>query len=286
MERAFSTLALRGLDEEQRTFVGTATAPSPDRVGDVVEPLGCRFRNPTVLLHQHRHDAPIGEVRFDRPTSAGVGFTAKIPKIAEPGPLRDRVDTAWGEVKHGLVRAVSIGFVALATEPLPTGGLRIKKCEIVELSTVSVPAQAAATINVVKSIDAAIRRGEAPAAQLSSGPLWDRLARIGRAALAEVEAGESFKKLGQFGPQVSGVRSLQEMVRTLANHVDDLEARLTASPVEYRGVWQAGETYPARTFITFSGSVWYTGKATSRRPGEGVDWVLACKRGADAKERT
>jgi HK97 family phage prohead protease len=225
--RAYSTFAVKSLDDEQRWFTGLATSPVPDRVGDIVDPLGVRYRNPTVLLHQHRHDSPIGEVRFARPSSAGVGFTAKIPKISEPGPLRDRVDTAWGEVKHGLVRAVSIGFRLLESEPLPTGGLRIKKCEIIELSTVSVPAQALATIDQVKAIDAAVRRGEAPSLPLA-GSLWRKVADAGQAAMDQTQASEEFQRAkGAFGTAMVAGNMSSAMIRSLAGHVEELEWRLT-----------------------------------------------------------
>ncbi|WP_234838106.1 phage major capsid protein [Sinorhizobium medicae] len=118
-----------------------------------MEPLGVQFKNPMPLLHQHDHDKPVGSVTFDRPTKDGITFVAKLPKIEEPGPLRDRVETAWGEVKAGLVRAVSIGFRAMEYAFLDSGGIRFTETEVLELSLVSVPANADAVISTIKSID-------------------------------------------------------------------------------------------------------------------------------------
>jgi len=154
MNRAYSVLTVKSVEEEQRVIRGTATTPSPDRVGDVVEPMGVRFKNPLPLLHQHDSDRPVGTVTFDKPTKAGITFEATLPKIDEPGPLKDRVDTAWGEVKAGLVRAVSIGFRALEYAFMDTGGVHFQQTEVLELSLVTVPANADAKISTIKSIDA------------------------------------------------------------------------------------------------------------------------------------
>lgn len=154
MNRAYSILSVKSVDDDQRIITGVATTPSVDRMGDVIDSLGVRFTNPLALLHQHDSDRPVGTVKFNKPTKSGVTFEAKLPKIAEPGPLKDRVDTAWGEVKAGLVRAVSIGFRPLEYSFIENGGIHFKEIEVYELSLVSVPAQADAKIETIKSIDA------------------------------------------------------------------------------------------------------------------------------------
>lgn len=157
MNRAYSLLEIKAVEDEQRIIRGIATSPSPDRVGDIVEPLGVKFKNPMPLLHQHDSSRPVGTVRFDKPTKAGITFEAKLPTIDEPGPLKDRVDTAWGEVKSGLVRAVSIGFRALEYSVMDDGGYRFMESEVLELSLVTIPANADATILSIKSIDTQLR---------------------------------------------------------------------------------------------------------------------------------
>lgn len=153
MNRAYSLIETKAVDEGRRVFRGIATTPEPDRMQDTIDPLGAKFKNPLVLLHQHRHDAPIGTVKFSTPTKSGIEFEAEIPVITEPGPLKDRVDTAWGEIASGLVRAVSIGFRPLKYAFLDEGGIEFQEIEIYELSTVSVPANPDAVISQVKSID-------------------------------------------------------------------------------------------------------------------------------------
>lgn len=159
MDRMYSILAVKAVDDDERVIRGVATTPTPDRVGDVVEPLGVSFKAPLPLLHQHDHRSPVGSVTFDKPTKDGITFEARLPKIDEPGPLKDRVDTAWGEVKAGLVRGVSIGFRALedGIERMKSGGIRFMKTEVLELSLVTVAANQDAVISMIKSIDAEIR---------------------------------------------------------------------------------------------------------------------------------
>jgi HK97 family phage major capsid protein/HK97 family phage prohead protease len=156
MNRAYSMLEIKAVNDDAREISGIATTPEPDRVGDIVEPLGAQFKNPLPLLWQHQHDKPVGTVVFGKPTAKGIPFTATIASIAEPGPLKDLVDMAWQAVKALLVRGVSIGFRAIEYSFMDSG-VRFTETEIMELSLVTVPANASATINSIKSIDTALR---------------------------------------------------------------------------------------------------------------------------------
>jgi HK97 family phage prohead protease len=150
--RAYSLFEVKALDGEQRTFTGWATTPAMDRVGDTIDPLGATFKNPLVLLHQHNRDEPIGSVVFKKPTAKGIEFEARIPDVVEPGLLKDRVDMAWGEIKYGLVRAVSIGFRPIKYAFADNGGVDYQEIEVMELSSVSIPALPQAIITSVKSM--------------------------------------------------------------------------------------------------------------------------------------
>lgn len=152
--RAYAVLEVKSVAEDKRIIRGIATTPSTDRVGDIVEPLGVEFRNPLPFLWQHRHDAPIGTVKFDKPTKNGITFEAELPIIDESGTLKDRVDEAWQSIKLGLVRAVSIGFRAIEYAFLDEGGIRFIKTEVYELSAVTIPAQPDAVMTSIKALDA------------------------------------------------------------------------------------------------------------------------------------
>ena len=154
---AYALLQVKAFDADRRVLTGMATTPTPDRGGDIVEPKGVKFSNPLPLLLHHDARQPVGTVTFAPPTDTGIPFEAHIPEIAEPGTLKSRVDEAWGSVKAGLLKGVSIGYRILpggAELIRATGGLRLKAIEVFELSLVAVPMNADATIAGIKSIDA------------------------------------------------------------------------------------------------------------------------------------
>ena len=157
LQQAYAFLHVKSLDVEQRTITGIASTPEPDRMGDVVESLGVTFKNPVPLLLHHKADQPVGHVQFLAPTKDGIAFVASLPTIPEPGALRDRIDTAWQSLKAKLIAGVSIGFVPLVEPTLnkKTGGFVFTKSEILELSLVTIPANAGATIHTIKSLDRA-----------------------------------------------------------------------------------------------------------------------------------
>ena len=149
---AYSLLEVKALNEEKREITGVATTPEPDRVGDIVEPMGVKFKNPLPLLWQHDHEKPVGTVKFEKPTKDGIRFVATLPVIAEEGKLKEMVDLAWQAVKAKLVRGVSIGFRPLEYSYLDGGGIRFAESEVYELSLVTVAANASASIETIKSI--------------------------------------------------------------------------------------------------------------------------------------
>jgi HK97 family phage major capsid protein/HK97 family phage prohead protease len=171
---AHSVLTVKNVNEEQRIIRGIATTPTPDRMGDIVEPLGIQFKNPMPLLWQHRHDQPVGKVKFFPPTDDGIEFEAEVLTFDSPPGLKARTDEAWASVKSGLIAGVSIGFRPIEYEPMKSGAYRFTKSEVYELSLVTVPAQpdavilrdASAMLALVKSFDTEQRASsgnEAPA---------------------------------------------------------------------------------------------------------------------------
>lgn len=161
MNRAYSTFEVKELDDDKRILIGLATTPTPDRMEDVVEPKGAVFKLPIPLLWQHRHDQPIGNVTKATVKDSGIEVVAHIAKIEESGWLKNRLDEAWQSIKAGLVRGFSIGFSSIEHASLDDTrwGIRYIKWEWHELSAVTIPANAEATIQSIKSMDQAIRQG-------------------------------------------------------------------------------------------------------------------------------
>ena len=155
MDRAkqIQYMEIKSVDDDERVIEGIASTPSVDRVGDIVEPMGAKFKLKLPFLWQHDARTPIGHVEWAEATEKGISFRARLAKITDPGPLKDDVDKAWQAIKSGLVNAVSIGFRVLDHELMKEGGWRISEWEWLELSAVTIPANADAAILKIKSID-------------------------------------------------------------------------------------------------------------------------------------
>lgn len=151
MEKSFSSITIKALNEERRELEGIASTPTVDRVGDVVEPMGLTFQKDAPLLLNHDHELPVGTVTFGEPTPQGLPFRAKIAKVSNPGVVKQRTDEAWDSVKSGVIKSVSIGFQPKASRALSNGGTHYTAANVHELSLVAVPANPEATITAFKS---------------------------------------------------------------------------------------------------------------------------------------
>jgi hypothetical protein len=172
--KAYSLLTVKAVrDEPDGMWIeGVASTPQTDRVGDIVEPLGAKFTTPMPLLMDHIGPQRVGRVEFAVVTPTGIPFKAWLPFVKEPGLLKDRVDEAIHSLKYKLIGAVSVGFKALegGVEFMKGGGVRYKAWEWLELSLVSIPANPAAVITGIKSIDAALAGAATGAAAVPASP--------------------------------------------------------------------------------------------------------------------
>lgn len=156
--RAYSQIEIKSINEDDRIIEGIASTPTPDRAGDIVNPLGAKFALPLPFLWQHNHEQPIGHVVEATATAKGIKFKAQIAKTDEPGKLKDLLDFAWQCIKMRLVGAVSIGFRAVKYAYINDGGVEFDEWDWFELSAVTIPMQADATITSIKSIDTGLRK--------------------------------------------------------------------------------------------------------------------------------
>ena len=159
MDRAYSLLEIKAVEPARRTFSGIASTPELDRHGDILDPAGITFKNPVPLLWHHDQQKPVGQVYLTLAPDGTLLFEASIPTIDDAGPLKARVDEAWQSVKAGLMTGVSVGHRAVVgtMEYLKSGARRIRQTHICELSLVTIPANASASILTVKSLAAPAR---------------------------------------------------------------------------------------------------------------------------------
>ena len=214
MNRAYSLLTVKAVDEDARVITGMASTPTPDRLEDVVEPKGAQFKLPIPLLWQHDSKSPIGHVTTASVSDAGIEIIAQIAK-----GVTAEIDRAWSLIKAGLVSGLSIGFKPIDVEPVdkknPFGGMRFTKWDFLELSAVTIPANAECTIATVKSIDSAQRAAS------------DRKARPVVHLNPPGASGQSKPKLPQEGA-----------MKTIAEQITALEAKRMASAAQMEAIMQ------------------------------------------------
>jgi HK97 family phage prohead protease len=134
---------LGGVSDRQVRVV--ASDGTTDRMGDILDPAGCQlanFRRNPIVLAQHNSEEPIA--RCPSITANDVQVTALIEFPA--AGVNVRSDEYLALLKSGVLGAVSVGFLPLARSPLQGGGWRYTAWELLELSVVSIPANANALV--------------------------------------------------------------------------------------------------------------------------------------------
>src|SRR5687768_5500710 len=72
MNRAYSVIEWKAVDEDQRIIEGIATTPKTDRMGDIVEPEGAEYTLPIPFLWQHDSRSPVGYVTRAKANADGI----------------------------------------------------------------------------------------------------------------------------------------------------------------------------------------------------------------------
>jgi HK97 family phage prohead protease len=213
LNRAYSLLEIKQVDEDARVITGTASTPTPDRLEDVVEPTGAQFKLPLPLLWQHDSKQPIGHVTHAKVSKAGIEIVARIAKN-----VTAEIERAWSLIKAGLVPGLSIGFKPIEHEFITeTKGIRFTKWDWLELSAVTIPANSEATIATVKSIDTAQRA--------ASGQMKPR--RV-----------VHLNPPGASGTSQPKSAALEGAMKTIAEQITALEAKRSASAARMEAVMQ------------------------------------------------
>jgi HK97 family phage major capsid protein/HK97 family phage prohead protease len=157
VQRAYSQLTIKAAVDNttgKRIIRGTASTPSMDRMGDIVLPLGAKYSLPIALLWQHNSNQPIGWITEATVTAKGIDIVGEVATFDEPGQLKDFLDFAWQSIQANLVRGLSIGFQAIKYAFMEDSwGIEFQEWEWLELSAVTIPANAEASISAIKSID-------------------------------------------------------------------------------------------------------------------------------------
>jgi len=136
------------------TFAGYASVFNVvDSQRDVVRPGAFRASlksrtQPVRLLWQHRWEHPIGVI--DALFEDGNGLYIKAHLLLEVAQARE----AYALMKAGVVKGLSIGYSVKSSRRDPETGVRqLMAVELWEISLVTMPANEAAQVTVVKSVE-------------------------------------------------------------------------------------------------------------------------------------
>lgn len=144
-----------GFNPDTREVIITASSGAVDRMGDVIDPNGWDLRhfekNPVVLLdHDYRVEKIAGRV-----VDSWVDGEKFMQRIRLDDPSWNKAaELVAKRLESGSLRAVSVGFRPVEWEPIksedgkPTGGLKFKRQEQLELSWVAVPANQEAVLGI------------------------------------------------------------------------------------------------------------------------------------------
>lgn len=188
MKKAYSSIAITKsvtADNGEITITGIASTPEPDRAKDIVDPAGAQFKLPMPFLWQHDHTDPIGLITSAKQTPAGIEIQATIK------PITSRIKAYAEMIKAGLVRGLSIGFRPLKYKQLKSGGVHFLEFEWYELSAVTIPANAEASITNIKKFDLSPVRLDNEGEESSALPKLEKgkTPRLNKAKLTLIKLG-------------------------------------------------------------------------------------------------
>lgn len=140
-----------GDDDEVLQIEGFANTTTVDRVGDIILEeawtkggLENYLKNPIILAY-HNHDRPIGKMVDYAVNDKGLKITAEIIKSA---------GEVYSLIKSGVLKTFSVGFrTREADYDTDTDIFVIKDLELMEVSVVSIPANADSIFSVKKSFE-------------------------------------------------------------------------------------------------------------------------------------
>lgn len=136
---------LKSLNDEERTIEFVGSTPAKDSYGDVIEQnweLTRFLNNPVVPWAHDYRQPPVAKALEVGYTNGNLSFKAQFA-TADEYPW---ADTIYKLYKGGYLRAFSVGFLPIEYEGNWEDGYTFKKCELLEVSCVTVPANPEALV--------------------------------------------------------------------------------------------------------------------------------------------
>lgn len=144
--KKFCPTEFKSIDIENRTFWAVASTPGLDRTNDTIALDAWNlenFRKNPVIPWAHDYGSlPVAKAEDIRVEDGKLIFKAKFP----PAGQYELADSVFNLYAAGILKAFSVGFKAQEFERNMDGGMDFKKVELLEISAVSVPANADALV--------------------------------------------------------------------------------------------------------------------------------------------
>lgn len=226
-------------NEDSRVIQFKGSTGDKDRMGEIIKPSGWKLnnykRNPVFLGFHSYHEPPIGKAINVEKTNDALTFDIEFAD-AETYAF---ADTIYRLYKGGFMRAVSVGFIPLKWEDgdskADDKGVRrtYLEQELLELSAVSVPANANALMNAVKENVITEREAE----------LFEELSQIAiekkdMEVDTDIDDGES----KEF--EIKTENKVDDNINNIK--IDEMTARL-ATLIDEVGNFKAGKVISAKT---------------------------------------
>jgi hypothetical protein len=157
MIRTVIPFQLKSLNDEDRTIEFVGSTKTEDRYGDVIEQagweLGNFLKNPVIPWGHKYSDPPVAKALEVGLKEGSLTFVGKFASIAElcsdpanPSDYALFADSIYNAYKGGYLRAFSVGFRPLEYDGNWQDGYTFTKCELLEVSCVTVPANPEALV--------------------------------------------------------------------------------------------------------------------------------------------
>lgn len=151
----------KSINDEDRTIEFIGSTATIDRYGDSIVQAGWEIgnfvKNPVIPWSHNYDEPPVAQGIEVGLKEGNLAFTAKFPTIAELSSDPDHpsewalfCDAIYNGYKGGYLRAFSVGFIPLEMDGNWADGYTFHKCELLEVSCVTVPANPEALVLAFK----------------------------------------------------------------------------------------------------------------------------------------
>lgn len=152
---------MKSINDDDRTIEFIGSTATKDRYGDEIVQAGWELgnftKNPVVPWGHDYSQPPVAQAVEVGLRDGNLFFKAKFPTIAELSSDPDHpsdwalfVDAIYNSYKGGYLRAFSVGFIPLEYDGNWQDGYTFTKCELLEVSCVTVPANPEALVLAFK----------------------------------------------------------------------------------------------------------------------------------------